>query len=292
MLSTLPVNRFLFTCLTLASLSASALPALATQTGASSWQDISDGYKVTWSPADLRAVPVKAPDRIVFSAKQTAKIQFGHMHEDQSHCLETREFRLLSLVGSIMSYADSTNGTCQDTQHPFGETEYVAINLRQGGIPAKLTDIFFPEDIYKALIADKVIQKALEQSGAQPENFDQLEEAFANGISVSTTDAQRAEPLCFKISSDFLNHFAFHHIDSNKVWVRIGLAGTDDCRSQLTEIGITLPMPQSLQEELTAADLGRHGVLMKDTDRRARIIHTSFSFASSNEHKRTARATK
>ena len=59
-----------------------------------------------------------------------------------------------------------------------------------------------------------------------------------------------------RIGNDFLNRFAFHHIDSDKVWVRIGLTGNADCSSELTEIGITLPLPQSLQDELAAADQG------------------------------------
>jgi hypothetical protein len=253
-------------------------------------QYVSDGYRVTWSAFDLRAVPIKAPDRVIFSAKQVAKSYFARQLEDHSHCQQTREFRLLSLVGSIMSYADTTSKNSQD-QHLSSETDYIAINLRKGGMLAKLTDIFLPEDLYKALMGDKVIQKALEKTGAQPADLAQLQDAFASGVSVSTADPQKGEPLCFTIGEDFLNRFAFHHIDSDKVWVRIGLTGNADCSSELTEIGITLPLPQSLQDELASADQGAEGILMKDTDRRARVIHTVFSCDSTADRKRTAHAT-
>ncbi|HEY9717227.1 MAG TPA: hypothetical protein V6C69_07155 [Trichormus sp.] len=253
-------------------------------------QYVSDGYRITWSASDLRAVPIKAPDRVIFSAKQVAKSYFARQLEDHSRCQQTREFRLLSLVGSIMSYADTTSGNSQD-QHPLGETDYIAINLRKGGMLAKLTDIFLPEDLYKALMGDKVIQKALEKTGAEPTDLAQLQDAFGSGLSVAIADPQKGEPLCFTINSEFLNRFAFHHIDSDKVWVRIGLPGNEDCRGELTEIGITLPLPQSLQDELAAADQGNEGILMKDTDRRAKVIHTVFSCDSTTDRKRTAHAT-
>ncbi|HEY9776211.1 MAG TPA: hypothetical protein V6C81_20785 [Planktothrix sp.] len=266
-------------------------PALAHTGGSgSSWRSTSGGYKVTWTHSDLRAVPLSAPDKIVFSAKRLAREEFTRDQDAKNHlATETRSFDLLSLTGTIMSYEDRRQGNILDS-HPYGETKIVAINLKRGGLPAKLTDIFFPEDVFNALINDKVIQKALEQVGSQPTDLDQLLRAFGDGVEVETEATGHSGPLCFKISRDFLTQFAFHHIDKDKVWVRIGLSGTPKCRYECTELGITLPVPQMLQLELEAADSGKSGMLMKDSETHAKLINTTVALDASKPPKRTASA--
>jgi hypothetical protein len=210
--------------------------------------------------------------------------------DPKQHCSESREFDLLSMIGPIMSYEDRRQGSCTDSAHPYGETRMMAINLKKGGLPAKLTDIFFPEDIYKALINDKVVQKALDQIGSQPADLDQMLRAFGDGVDVTIEGTSHSEPLCFNISRDLLSHFAFHHIDKEKVWIRIGLPGTPVCRYALTELGITLPLPQVLEEEMEAADQNKAGMLMKDSESRAKSIHTVVALDSSKPTKRAAQS--
>lgn len=253
------------------------------------WQDVSDGYKVTWSGSDLRAIPESAPDKVVFSARDTFISEFTRDHARTDDCSETRDFQLLSLAGDYLSYQIHESAYCSGAAHPDGETRYVAINLHKGGVPAQLTDIFLAEDVYSALMNDKVVQKALEQSNVKPIDLPQLMRVLDGGITVEDSDHQSPQ-ICCSLDSDLLSRFAFHHIvDADHVAIRIGLSGTGVCRERLTELGLILPMPQVLQTELNNANAGTNGILMKDSARLSKSIKTSMTFDTKNmPHKKVA----
>ena len=195
-------------------------------------------------------------------------------------CKETDDSKLLSMVGPFLSYEFHSSGHCRRAAHPFGETSWHAVDLRRmnrdfalgtGVGPAealKLTDLFKSEDIHSALIKDSVVQKALASIGVEPsqvKTLDALMREIGRGIVYSDPaedSAKNKNPLCFSMGKDILSNFAFHHLEGERVAVRIGLSGTGVCRENLTQIGILLPVSEELKKALQDAASSKGGFLM------------------------------
>jgi hypothetical protein len=196
------------------------------------------------------------------------------------NCVIDQDYTLMSVVGSIISIQDHYYLGCEQTAHPSGSSRFIAIDLSKPtkGVARRpensdytlpdnavsLAEIFPEEDILRALLADSLIKKALANSEKPdtPRTLAQLLEAFRTEVSVAED-----ERSCFSVSDELLTRFAFHHIEGDKVAVRLGLSGTAVCREFLTQIGILLPIPASLKSALTNAAAGKEGFLMKDQKR-------------------------
>ena len=146
--------------------------------------------------------------------------------------------KVLSIVGPYVSYKISSHGYSQGAAHPWAVSHFDTINISTGK-KATLTDIFEAKDIYHALIKDNVIVKALK--GATPKNLPELLAKVDGGCD-------------FYFSKKSLSNFAFHHVNKNRVAVRLGLShGCEVQRGNLTQIGFYLPIPNQLKEQLTRA---------------------------------------
>ncbi len=210
------------------------------------------------------------------------------------HCHATDDQKLLSMVGPILSFEQHNFTTCDKEAHPSGQTNFDAIDLRAyndameanekiSPSHASLDNYFDPDDVFDALIQDKVVQKALGSIQAHPKNLDGLLKAIDTGLTYldpqpdSSTDGTSTKfPLCFTMEKDMLNHFAFDHVEGDKVAVRIGLPGAGPCRENLTQIGILLPIPSYLKEAIKGADAGTNGFMMKDAKKKG--IHTKLDY--------------
>jgi hypothetical protein len=198
---------------------------------------------------DLQGVP---------DSERRATQQSGNL------CQADLNFQQLSLVGSIMSFRKDVDQSCQREAHPSQLSEFNTIELTNGNA-AQLTDYFRAEDIYEALMADRVVQKALGSVNAKPGNLNQLLHTLSRGgIQYIEEPSDTSKALCFSMNDDLLFHFAFDHLEGDKVAVRIGLPGTGVCRANLTQVGILLPVPAELKEAFKVADKGSGGFLMKD----------------------------
>jgi len=268
------------------------------------WTGQSGGFVFQWSAADISARPVESLTGVLFSVKSLAQRDFEAFREASKdpdsgkieHCLYDRTFTVLSVVGSIISLRDNNSTTCDQAAHPGGETRYTAIDLSKAGNVGykelemevdlanpgkivKLTDIFDEADILSALLADPLVREALNRSGSRPRTLSKLIEDFAGGASVT-------DKHCYSVSEDMLTRFAFHHIENDKVAVRLGLSGAGPCREFLTEIGILLPIPPSLKTALAQASTGKEGFLMKDLKKISRDKATTFSFETIKKARR------
>src|SRR2546423_8529618 len=158
---------------------------------------------------------------------------------------------------------------CEQAAHPGGETRFVAVDLskpagvRRGsdetllpGNVAKLTDYFPAGEIHKALMADPIMQKAL--AGKRPRTLAELLKLIGEAFPTVAED----EKSCYMLDTDLLTRFAFHHVEGNKVAVRLGLSGAGVCRYNLTQVGLLLPIPAALQQALAQAEAGSEGFLM------------------------------
>lgn len=248
------------------------------------WSGTSASYTIQWTTGDLAARSANSATTAIFSARQMARKDFADIEKDSDvHCEYERTFKLLSVVGSIISYEDDYGLYCEQTAHPANESRFVAVDLSKPananrgkdesllpGNVAKLTDYFPADVILKALLADAIIQKAL--AGKRPRTLAELMKLIGDEFPTVADD----EKLCFTLDPDLLTRFAFHHLEGDKVAVRLGLSGTGVCRGNLTQIGLLLPIPAALKEALAKAETGSEGFLINRKIGAGR--ETSFSF--------------
>jgi hypothetical protein len=88
----------------------------------------------------------------------------------------------------------------------------------------------------------------------------QLHEALESAPTVLEKD------LCYEVPPDILRSFAFHHAQDDRVAVRIGLPGSGACRDNLTQLGVLLPAPAALRDDLSHAQTRTQGLLMPDAE--------------------------
>lgn len=274
----------------------SALPQTKPQSADRAiWSGSSGGYMIRWTTSDINGRSASNASDVRYSANAQAQLEIARIKKDNEEeplvCTYDQDYTLMSVVGSILSIQDHYYMGCEKEAHPSGESRFVTVDLSK---PAKgptrrsenldyampenaasLTEYFREEDILRALLADSLIKKALAESENPdtPRTIAQLLDAFDTGVWVAVDDR-----TCFSVSRDLLTRFAFHHIEGDKVAVRIGLSGTSVCREFLTQIGILLPIPERLKAALLNADAGKEGFLMKDQKRisggqKARIVY-------------------
>jgi len=237
------------------------------------WAGISGGFAIRWTTGEVAASPSSSATDVRLSARQLARAEFAKIEKDADDvdlCEYERTFRIASVVGSIVTLEDTYYLGCGGA-HPDGRARFVAVDLAKPSttksrglsddedLPGNLVTLtdYFPEaEILRALLADSLMQKALE--GKRPKTLAALLKICAEDF---PTVAEN-EKLCFAAERDLLTRFAFHHVENGKVAVRLGLSGAVVCRNNLTQIGILLPIPESLKQALALADAGTEGFLM------------------------------
>jgi hypothetical protein len=138
------------------------------------------------------------------------------------------------------------------------------------GKVAKLTDYFPEQEVLKALLNDVLIKEAL--AGESPSSLTKLfkllegQQFEINGV-----------PYLFP--RDFLTRFAFHHLQGDKVGVRLGLPSSGGAARGLhAELDLLLPFPPALKEPLTLAAAGKAGFLIQDQERLSKGKYTIIQF--------------
>ena len=148
------------------------------------------------------------------------------------------EGNVLSIVGPYISYKAVSDGYRRGAAHPWHTKCFATIDMRNGK-KVKLTDIFDETQIYKALLNDSIVKKAL--NGKLPKNLKELLEQADGGCE-------------FSIDESSFESFVFHHIKGNKVAVRLGLPhGCEAMRGNFTQLGFYLTIPSDLKVFFDAA---------------------------------------
>jgi hypothetical protein len=135
-----------------------------------------------------------------------------------------------------------------------------------------LTDLFPEEIILQALVEDRVIKAAIKESEnpTPPQKLSDLPKLFEK-------DFYGLPNVDFELRPDFLTRFAFHHVEGDKVAVRLGLPPHSGAnQSQHMQIGLLLPIPDALREPLKLASTRKRGFLMKDAAKVSRGSSTKF----------------
>ncbi len=261
------------------------------------WAGRSGGFEISWTTADILARSLKEPDRLAFSAAQLARRDFqtfispANLDGSEGHITYERKFTLLSVVGSIISFRDELYYYVQPSAHPGGETRFTAIDLAKPGEAvyvsppesdpfeldlaklgkvAMLTDYFSENGVVRALQKNPLMKGALaEGSLRSPAELRTL------------LEGPRIAGIPYGFPPDLLTRFVFHHLQGNKVAVRLGLpSASGAARYMHAEPEILLPVPVALKESLTRAAAGQEGFLMADQKKLAGkgVTLISFSF--------------
>lgn len=240
------------------------------------WTGKSGGFAIRWTDSDIQVHPLKSPNRVVFSARSLAQQEFARIKASEKkyglkerYCEIVASYGIFSVVGSILSLFEGGDVYCEETAHPSHTSRYIAIDLKKpGGFTkkrVKLTDYFPEEAIYQALLADPRVRKALARREPRlPQSPRSLGELYASFKDMPLDDGESS----YELPKDFLTRFAFHHLEGDKVAVRLALPFLGQVNAGLNlELDLLLPVPESLKESLALAASGKEGFLMQDQER-------------------------
>lgn len=267
------------------------------------WKGESSGLNIRWTTVDLYMQTATGVQGIWEPLVEKGFEDYEAISADDGtgeplpvmDCDYERNFVVLSVVGTLVSFEDSYYVGCEREAHPSIDTRFTTIDLAKSGdllyalgqdTPmmdvdltssgkiVKLTDYFAEVDILRALLADRVVQKALAtlKITMQPQTIEELLTLFApNNYELGDS--------WYELRPDFLTRFAFHHIEGDRVAVRIGLPPAYGFNRALhLQLGLLLPIPKEMREHLVLAAKRQEGFLMRDAKRIARDRATTFKF--------------
>ena len=243
------------------------------------WKGSSGPYNIDWSAANLKATRSDT-GAVVFDARAEAADAWKDMVRDSPGAsLEFEQtYRLLSIVGPYLSFQEFMSCDCGGA-HPTEHTEFRTVDLSRAGSAAKLTAIFPDSQVLTALLDDRIVKNALgntTQKSVQsnPKSLEELLDAL-DGKTVKLKDCS------YGIYKDtFLSNFALYDFKDEHAAVRISLShAAEVCRGQMTQLGLSLPAPESLRTSLSDAKQHQSGLLMIDAPHDGDTQVTSFKFA-------------
>lgn len=235
--------------------------SLAAAAGAKThWRGTCGGYRWQWTSTDVTAVPTSG--RGSFSLKR-------HLFPGppSSDDLEGLTFlgvtvQPRSLVGPYLSYREDRYW--QGGAHPSGSIGYHVIDVRNPKRAVALTDLFPQAQVRDALWNDPVVRKVLNKEGVRSRPATAA--ALVAALELKSFGGE--EGMTYQFTGDFLRQFAFHHLEGNRVAVRLNVPwGAEIYRFRNTEIGILLPIPERLRIPLARAAAGREGFLFRGVAR-------------------------
>lgn len=194
-------------------------------------------------------------------------ISTGESGKTKLACTEDTHTKELSKVGQFASIEIDVKSNCQRAVHSTDSHEFKT--TAADGKRLRLTDIFKAEDIYEALMGDTVVRTALSSINAHPKNFYELQRELSrdDGLGVGVFQSRPGKaPLDVFLNNNMLSNFAFHHVEGNKIAVRLLLDyGSESTRNQMTQLGVALPIPAGLKNAFANASSRADGFLMKDS---------------------------
>jgi hypothetical protein len=249
------------------------------------WTGQSAGFRVTISRTDIAVVRGQgASEQTVFSLEARRRAELSDLEKEaqewaadmaQAESLPAvteassgSTYAPLSMVGPYLSLEVASGGYWPGAAHPSAITIFEVVDLGDTGRRASLERIFPEADLLSALLADKIVQTQLGDSGPRPKTLAALVKALA----------ESDNPCEYSFATDLLSHFAFYDVVGGKVAVRIGLPyGCEVARGNLTQLGILLDIPAGLKADLARARAGG-GFVMKDAARRFKGLDLGFAW--------------
>lgn len=140
-------------------------------------------------------------------------------------------YDIVSLVGPVLTVFE--HRYLDTGVHPSYGGFFKVINLDKGHQMLSITDLFDEAVVLNALLNDRVVRKAIGNN--LPKSLEELAQMADGGCEISFHELARS--------------FAFHHIKGDAVAIRFGLPhGCEAMRGRFTQIGIYLPIPDSVTD--------------------------------------------
>ncbi len=237
------------------------------------WQGKSAGFNIGWTEKDFT---VTKGSKMIFSAEKALAQKYFEREilrypSTGPVCEYKRTLTLLSVVGSIVSLADTFEQHCQAFIHSF--PKITTVDLANPEKTVSLTDFFAEPVILKALLANILIQKTLASKVTLPSTLDAFSQNLESAPDMMV-EMENGENCQFQLSEDFLTQFAFHHVKKDHVAVYIALSpAITDCRFEKVQLGIYLPIPKKLSLNIKKAQ--KNQALMEKMKKGATILYFS-----------------
>lgn len=217
--------------------------------GSFRWTGTSGGLRVTISDKD-----VVAADSMGIRLFSLRELFPDFKSDDPDVDTHSAIYRPLSLVGPYLSLESNGSSFTPGAAHASIENRFVTLDLRKREGPVSLTRWFTEGQLVSALKNDPFLAQ---QSKLPLSGVDSLE-AFATAFA-------RLNDCHLSIVDGRLESFAFHTLKGDGlVAVRFGIPNSCLGDNEIRQLGLLLPVPPSLENDLKAAAQGRHGFLMKD----------------------------
>jgi hypothetical protein len=272
------------------------------------WSGESGGFPIKWTDQEIS---VHNKDRsLVFSTKtlaeQASKEWFKAQREmedtedeefsSEKNCEFGSNYRLFSVVGSILTFEYSESAVCSFAAHPDVQVRLTSFDLKKNGEVTfstgeldlsnrnneiLLTDVFPEKEILQALLEDKIIKKELQERKASvPRTLTELQTTLSEPFD----NLFETENCGYVFPKDFLSRFVFFDIDGEKAIMRISLpSGVGACQSSQLMLTIHLNIPAQLKSPLDNASLKKQGFLMKDVVKFDKAAESDFTYEISSE---------
>ena len=259
--------------------------------GKSIWKGVSGGFQIEWTTDDLVSTSGDKIERIFQPLAKRGYDEFvADIKGSLKNCDYRRDFKVLAIVGSLITFEDTEYSDCGGA-HPSTEMRFTMIDLsrpgevfyghgenamdadlQKPGKVVKITDYFAESDLLNALLADRVIKRALAEAGvsSSPQTLSALPEIFARNDYVLNETELSLRP-------DFLTRFAFHHLEGEMIALRLHLPSIAFAyRSR--QLGLLLSIPAELRQPVALAATRREGFLMREPPPGIRNQFTRFAF--------------
>jgi hypothetical protein len=228
------------------------------------WKGISGKYGIEWTTSALRVKRSDA-DGPAFDAGADAKAAWARIvqHSNGEPLEAEFTYRLLSVAGPYFTIEQVDYCDCGGA-HPTTVKKFRTIQLdrSQSGSPAaaSLTEFFPPAAIYKALVADPVVHKALGSETIPTSLKGLLDRLLEETVRVGECE--------YEFPENMMESFGFYDIRDDSILVRLGLpAAVESCRGQLTQLGLTLVSSEASRTMFLAVKQQHQGLLMADAER-------------------------
>jgi hypothetical protein len=221
-----------------------------------SWKGKSGNYAIECSKVGLKVTRADT-GKPVFDAGADAKAAWTVMVRNAKGAPMEAQFtyRVLSAIGPYLSLEEVDYCDCGGA-HPTAVKRFRAIDLGHAAhsSPASLPAIFSERTVFTALLADPAVAKALPPP--KPESLKQLL-ATLRDLTLKVKDCE------YGFNDDLLSSFAFYDASDGHVSVRLGLPSAEEvCRGQMTQLGLSLSVPEALGAAILEAKQQRGGLLM------------------------------